>query len=108
MIPQLGDDIYWTDDVVIELYYDHKTMEQFHSELKMDMDVERFSSSKFASNDLVLAISVFVYSLECMIGQDPLQIEEVFSRSRCAGGVFVPFPLVLSAYRGSSCCMLET
>jgi len=81
MIPQLEVDTYWTDtdlpdDVVIELYHDHGTMEQFHSELKTDMDVERLPSGKFATNALVLAIAAFVYNLERMIGQESLQIEE--------------------------------
>ena len=81
LIPQLEVDTYWTDtdlsdDDVIELYHDHGTMEQFHSELKTDMDVERLPSGKFATNALVLAISAFVYNLERMIGQETLQIEE--------------------------------
>ena len=46
----------WTDpEDIIALYADHGTSEQFHSELKTDLDIERLPSGKFATNALVLA-----------------------------------------------------
>jgi hypothetical protein len=36
---------------VVELYYDHGTSEQFHSEIKTDLDLERLPAGKFATND---------------------------------------------------------
>ena len=39
---------------IIDLYSDHGTSEQFHSEFKTDMDIERLPSGKFATNQLVL------------------------------------------------------
>ena len=40
---------------VIELYADHGTHEQFHSEFKTDLDLERLPSGKFDTNVLVLS-----------------------------------------------------
>jgi hypothetical protein len=57
---------------IIQLYADHGTSEQFHSEFKTDMDIERLSSGKFATNALVLACSVLVYNRLRWIGQNGL------------------------------------
>jgi len=43
---------------VIALYRDHATCEQFHSEFKTDLDLERLPSGKFDTNDLVIAFAV--------------------------------------------------
>ena len=40
---------------IIALYQDHGTSEQFHSELKTDMDLERLPSGKFEVNSLVMS-----------------------------------------------------
>ena len=52
IIPDIEVDTYWTslkdsEYQVIELYHDHGTSEQYHSELKSDMDIERFPSKNF-------------------------------------------------------------
>ena len=52
----------WSGDI-INLYKDHGTSEQFHSEFKTDMNVERLPSGKFATNALVLSCSVLVYNI---------------------------------------------
>ena len=57
---------------IIDLYADHGTSEQFHSEFKTDMDIERLPSGKFATNALVLACSVLVYNILRWIGQNGL------------------------------------
>jgi hypothetical protein len=36
--------------------------EQFHSELKTDLDLERLPSGKFDTNDVVLHLSAFAYN----------------------------------------------
>jgi len=41
---------------VIALYCDHATHEQFHSEFKTDMDLERLPSGKFDTNYCSVAI----------------------------------------------------
>ena len=53
---------------VIELYKQHATSEQFHSEFKTDLDVERLPSGKFDTNDLVLACHAFAYNMLRFIG----------------------------------------
>jgi len=54
---------------VIKLYNDHGTSEQFHSELKTDLDIERLPSGKFATNALVLALAGLAYNILRLIGQ---------------------------------------
>ena len=63
----------WTDDEVIASYHAHGECEQFHSEIKTDMDVERLPSGKFATNCLVLELSILSYNLLRMIGQESLK-----------------------------------
>lgn len=48
---------------VIDLYCDHATSEQFHSEFKTDLDLERLPSGKFATNNLVMAFATLGYNL---------------------------------------------
>ena len=65
---------WWTDldlpvDQVIGLYRDHATSEQFHSEFKTDLDLERLPSGKFATNALVMAMGAFAYNILRAIGQ---------------------------------------
>lgn len=48
---------------VMDLYRDHATSEQFHSGFKTDLDLERLSSGKFATNNLVMAFATLGYSL---------------------------------------------
>jgi hypothetical protein len=52
LTPEIEANTWWTnlgatDDEVIELYHAHGECEQFHSEIKTDMDVERLPSGKF-------------------------------------------------------------
>jgi len=78
LFPEIEVDTYWTnlkDSVghIIELYHDHGTMEQFHSELKSDMDLERLPSGNFTTNSLVLIIGMVAYNLMRLCGQESLQ-----------------------------------
>lgn len=59
-------------DTVIALYRDHGTHEQFHSEFKTDLDLERLPSGKFASNDLILSLAALTYNLLRLLGQQTL------------------------------------
>jgi Transposase DDE domain group 1 len=61
-----------SDAEVIELYADHGTHEQFHSELKSDMNLERLPSGKFAANDAVCALAMLAYNALRIIGQQAL------------------------------------
>ena len=65
---------WWTDltvaaEDVIELYRQHATSEQFHSEFKTDLDLERLPSCKFATNALVMTLGAFAYNILRFIGQ---------------------------------------
>jgi hypothetical protein len=55
------------------LYHSHGTSEQFHSEIKTDLDLERLPSGKFATNEVVLAFGIFAYNLLRIIGQESLK-----------------------------------
>ena len=61
---------------MIELYHDHGTSEQFHSELKTDMDVERFPSGKMSVNAIILHIAMVAFNTLRMIGQTALQFKD--------------------------------
>lgn len=63
----------WTDDDIITSYHSHGECEQYHSEIKTDMDVERLPSGKFTTNELVLELTVIAYNLLRMIGQESLK-----------------------------------
>ena len=63
----------WTDDEIIASYHAHGECEQFHSEIKTDMDVERLPSGKFATNCLVLELVILAYNLLRMIGRESLK-----------------------------------
>lgn len=78
LIPRLEVETYWTslsDDAatVIRLYRAHGTSEQFHSELKTDLDLERLPSGKFQTNELVLLLGMVAYNLLRMLGQESLR-----------------------------------
>ena len=70
------DEAEYSDDNVILLYEDHATSEQFHSEFKTDMDLERLPSGKFDTNDLVMCLGALTYNVlrymgqTCLIGPD--------------------------------------
>ena len=59
---------WWTnlgksDHEIIKLYHAHGECEQYHSEVKSDMDVKRLPSGKFETNALVLEITVIAYNM---------------------------------------------
>jgi hypothetical protein len=77
LAPEIALEGWWTslsvsEEEVIQLYADHGTSEQFHSEFKTDMDIERLPSGKFATNALVLGSSMLAYNILRWIGQNGL------------------------------------
>ncbi|AJO24749.1 IS1380 family transposase [Weizmannia coagulans] len=81
LIPEYEFETYWTDlevppHVVISLYHDHGTCEQFHSEIKSELDLERLPSGKYETNGLVLHFGVFAYNLLRLIGQESLKKQD--------------------------------
>ena len=63
----------WSDDDIIRAYHAHGECEQFHSEIKTDMDVERLPSGKFETNELVLELTILAYNILRLIGQESLK-----------------------------------
>ena len=63
----------WSDDEIIASYHAHGECEQYHSEIKTDMNVERLPSGKFETNELVLELTIIAYNLLRMIGQESLK-----------------------------------
>jgi len=70
----------FTDREIIGHYHAHGKSEQFHSEIKTDMDLERFPSGKFETNELVLEPAILSYNILCVIGQESLGRRELFLR----------------------------
>lgn len=64
-----------TEEEIIELYHMHATSEQFHSEIKTDMDIERLPSGKFSTNEIVLGLGGMVYNILRLIGQINCKLE---------------------------------
>jgi hypothetical protein len=57
---------------VIDRYAKHSTHEQFHSEIKTDLDLARLPSGKFDCNDLILHLGMLAYNCLRLIGQPGL------------------------------------
>ena len=73
LIPDVEVEIWWTNlgdpgEEIIRLFHAHGECEQFHSEVKTDMDLEQFPSGKFATNALILELGMIAYNILRMIG----------------------------------------
>ncbi len=80
LLPELEVNTYWTNlpddpEFIIDLYHNHGKSEQFHSELKTDMDVERLPSGSFATNELVLRFSMLSFNALKTIGIDAVSLK---------------------------------
>jgi len=75
LIPTVEVNTFWTNlgacsaSEVIELYHAHGTSEQFHSELKSDMNIEQLPSGKFAVNTLIMHCAMIAFNLLRTMGQ---------------------------------------
>ena len=54
---------------IMALYADHGTHEQFHSEFKTDLDLERLPSGKFDTNYLVCQLAALAMNILRLMGQ---------------------------------------
>jgi len=75
--PEITIDAYWTSlewtPKEIQAFYQQRgTSEQFHSELKTDLDLERLPSGKFSANQHVLDLGMMAYNLLRLMGQQML------------------------------------
>ena len=59
-----------SDIEVIGSYHFPGECEQFHSEIKIDMDLERLPFGKFETNELVLELAILTYNILRMIRQE--------------------------------------
>jgi len=62
-----------SDEEVIELYHNHAVCEQFHSEIKTDMGIERLPSGKFDTNALILKLGMIAYNILRIIGTEAMK-----------------------------------
>jgi hypothetical protein len=74
LTPEVTVEGWWTnldlpEQKIIKLYENHGLSEQFHSEFKSDLDLERLPSGKFATNVLIMALGSFAYNILRLIGQ---------------------------------------
>jgi len=57
----------------IALSHAHGTSEQYHSEIKTDLDLERLPSGKFATNATMLSLGLVAYNILRLCGQGALK-----------------------------------
>lgn len=60
--------LFWTNiaedaQTIVALYSDHATSEQYHSEIKTDLNFERLASGKYIVNKMLLATLTNAYNL---------------------------------------------
>ena len=77
ILPDIDVQTWWTSlnlspEDVIRLYRDHATCEQFHSEIKSDIGLERFPSGRFDTNAAILKLAALAYNILRIIGQTAL------------------------------------
>lgn len=85
LVPEIDVDTYWTsldsdEKDIINLYHAHGTSEQFHSEMKTDLDLERLPSGYFDTNALVLQLGSLAYNILRIIGQESIKNDPVAHR----------------------------
>lgn len=86
-IPDIEVETYWTSasletnpsdtqslwaKSVINAYHEHGESEQFHSEYKTDLDMERLPSGKFATNALIMLLGMIAFNILRICGQESL------------------------------------
>jgi hypothetical protein len=85
LIPDVEVNTFWTNlpdkvRTVIELYHNHGTSEQYHSEMKSDLSFERMPSGKFATNSLLLALAMLAFNALRLLGQSALKMKDALPR----------------------------
>ncbi len=77
LLPEIDVETYWnslpaTPEQVIELYHAHGTSEQYHSEFKGDIPLERLPSGYFQTNTRVMFLGLLAFNILRIIGQESL------------------------------------
>jgi hypothetical protein len=83
LVDEIEVETYWTNlwheaADIVELYHAHGTSEQFHSELKSDMNLERFPSHSYAVNSLMLSLGTLAYNLMRVVEQMARECRELW------------------------------
>lgn len=83
--PEITIDAYWTSldwspEDIQDFYQQRGTSEQFHSELKTDLDLERLPSGKLAANQHILDLAMIAYNVLRVLGQQMLASGQVPGR----------------------------
>ena len=87
LFPRVEIEGWWTSlslnkETIIDLYKGHALCEQYHSELKTDLDLERLPSGKFATNALVMSCAGLAYNLLRAVGQVGLMNKKQARRAK--------------------------
>ena len=69
-----------TDAQVIEGYHDHATCEQFHAELKSDLDFEKVPSGKYLTNCVLNDLAMFAFNTLRCIGMRLYDLRKIPKR----------------------------
>jgi len=77
LMPQYDVEVYWNSlnleaEQVEKLYHQHGTSEQYHSEFKSDLDMERLPSGKFDSNYGFMLMGMLAFNLLRFLGKELL------------------------------------
>ncbi len=83
--PDIDAQTWWTsleypEDDVIRLYREHAICEQFHSEIKSDIGLERFPSGSFDTNAAILKLAALSLNILRVIGQTALGLDQNLNR----------------------------
>lgn len=82
VIPDVDINMYWTslnvsNKEVVELHHNHAVCEQFHSEIKTDMGIERLPSGKSETNALILKLAMIAYNVLRTIGTEAMKKQDM-------------------------------
>ena len=82
LFPEIEINMWWTNlpckaETAVELYHSHATSEQFHSELKSDLDVERLPSGRFCVNRIILLCAMVSFNLLRTLGQEVIKRQDM-------------------------------
>jgi len=82
LVPEIEAETWFTNltdapEEVVGLYHSHGTSEQYHSEFKTDMDMERLASGKFATNGLWLCVGNLAFNVLRLIGQTAMEFKDL-------------------------------
>ena len=78
LLPEVSVETYWINlelplRRIEQLYHEHATCEQYHSEFKTDLDMERLPSGKFKTNTLLMHLGMVAFNLLRLLGKDVLK-----------------------------------